>query len=61
MVENGRDDRREVYEPASRKMDVNEDYDDEEEDDKRAAGGSGGRNSPQRINMNGPPKSESQD
>ncbi|MCJ1267451.1 hypothetical protein MMC22_007336 [Lobaria immixta] len=60
MVENGRDDRREVYEPASRKMDVNEDYDDEEDDDKRA-GGSGGRNSPQRINMNGPPKSESQD
>ena len=42
-------------------MDVNEDYDDEEEDDKRAAGGSGGRNSPQRISMNGPPKSESQD
>lgn len=60
MVETGRDDRREVYEPASRKMDVNEDYDDEEDDEKRP-GGSGGRNSPQRNNLNGPPKTESQD
>ena len=59
MGETGRDDRRDVYEPASRKMDVNEDYDDEDDDEKRP-GGSGGRNSPQRNNMNGP-KSESQD
>ena len=59
-AEAGRDDRREVYEPASRKMDVNEDYDDEDEDDKRL-GGSGGRNSPQRTSMNGPPKSEPQE
>ena len=49
-----------MYEPASRKMDVNEDYDDEDEDDKRL-GGSGGRNSPQRTSMNGPLKSEPQD
>ena len=59
-AEAGRDDRREVYEPASRKMDVNEDYDDEDEDDKRL-GGSGGRNSPQRTSMNGPPKIEPQE
>ena len=46
-----RDERREAkeaYEAASRKMDVDEDYDDEVEDERRKTG-SGGRNSPQRI------------
>ena len=57
--ENGRDDRREAYEPASRKIEINEDYDDEDNDEKRI-GGSGGRNSPQRSIMNGQPKIEAQ-
>ncbi|MCJ1253394.1 hypothetical protein MMC24_001205 [Lignoscripta atroalba] len=53
------DHRREPYEPAARKMDVDEDYDDEAEDEKRM-GGSGGRNSPQRGLMNGQAKPEPQ-
>ena len=52
-----RDDRRETYEPAARKMDVDEDYDDEAEEEKRL-GGSGGRNSPQRGLINGQAKAE---
>ena len=52
-----RDDRREPYEPAARKMEVDEDYDDEGDDEKRV-GGSGGRNSPQRGLSNGQPKPE---
>ena len=48
---------REAYEPAIRKVDVDEDYDDEGEDEKRP-GGSGGRNSPQRGIMNGQTKIE---
>lgn len=59
MSETVRDDRQDVYESASRKMEINEDYDDEENDDKRA-GGSGGRNSPQRNILNGQPKIEAQ-
>ena len=60
MVENSRDERREVYEPALRKMEVNEDYDDDDDDEKRG-GGSGGRTSPSRNIMNGPSKSEVQE
>ena len=55
MVEQPRDERREPYESAARKMDVDEDYDDDAEDEKRV--GSGGRNSPQR-GINGQPKIE---
>ncbi|KAL9037413.1 MAG: hypothetical protein Q9180_003729 [Flavoplaca navasiana] len=50
--ESVRDERRETYEAAARKMEVDEDYDDEGE------GGSGGRNSPQRGMINGQPKTE---
>ena len=54
----GREERsREAYEPAIRKVDVDEDYDDEGDDEKRP-GGSGGRNSPQRGMMNGQTKIE---
>lgn len=55
--ENTRDDHREAYESAARKMDVDEDYDDEGEDEKRGAN-SAGRNSPRGM-MNGQPKQES--
>lgn len=58
MAEVSRDERREPYEAAARKMEVDEDYDDEGEDDKRLPAGSGGRNSPQRAMMNGPSKTE---
>ena len=57
--EGPRDNVREPYEPAARKMDVDEDYDEDVEDEKRMIG-SGGRNSPQRGIMNGQPKSEPQ-
>ena len=58
MAEPSRDERRETFESAARKMEVDEDYDDEGDDDKRL-GGSGGRNSPQRSGlMNGQPKTE---
>ncbi|KAL9117924.1 MAG: hypothetical protein Q9187_005534 [Circinaria calcarea] len=58
-TEASREDRRETYEPAARKMDVDEDYDDEVEEEKRL-GGSGGRNSPQRGLLNGQAKAEPQ-
>ncbi|KAI4220562.1 MAG: hypothetical protein L6R36_007533 [Xanthoria steineri] len=51
-AESARDERRETFEAAARKMEVDEDYDDE------AEGGSGGRNSPQRGMMNAQPKTE---
>ena len=57
MTEAEREDRKETYESASRKMDVDEDYDDEGEEDKKG-GASGGRNSPARGMMNGQPKQE---
>ncbi|KAL8739382.1 MAG: hypothetical protein Q9190_007821 [Brigantiaea leucoxantha] len=57
LNEPGRDDRREVYEPAARKMEVDEDYDDDGEEEKRT-GGSGGQSSPQGGMMNGPTKTE---
>ena len=60
MAEVARDERREAFEPAARKMDMDEDYNDEIEDDKRMAG-SGGHNSPQQRGppmMNGQPKVE---
>ena len=53
ISENERDERKEAYEAAARKLDVDEDYDDEGEDEKRKTG-SGGRNSPQRANAAGP-------
>lgn len=57
MPEAEREDRNEAYESASRKMEVDEDYDDEAADDKRG-GASGGRNSPSRGMLNGQPKQE---
>ncbi|KAL8716624.1 MAG: hypothetical protein Q9225_006057 [Loekoesia sp. 1 TL-2023] len=58
LAEPGRDERREMFESAARKMEVDEDYDEDGEDDKRL-GGSGGRNSPQRGSIvNGQPKTE---
>lgn len=58
LNEPGRDERRETYESAARKMEVDEDYDDDGDEEKRI-GGSGGRNSPQRGGvMNGQPKTE---
>ena len=53
ISENGRDEKKEGYEAAARKVDVDEDYDDEGEEEKRKTG-SGGRNSPQRANPTGP-------
>ena len=55
----GREERREAYEAAARKMEVDEDYDDEGEEEKRKEG-SGGGNSPQHSNVNGQPKVEAQ-
>ena len=49
VAEAGRDDHRDAYESAARKMDVDEDYDEDGEDEKRM-GGSGTR-SPQRGGM----------
>ena len=57
--ETGREERREAYEAAARKMEVDEDYDDEGEEEKRKEG-SGGGNSPQHTNMNGQSKLEVQ-
>jgi len=57
MAEAPRDERREPYEGAARKVDMDEDYNDEPEDEKRG-GGSGGRNSPQRGLMTGQTKVE---
>lgn len=55
--ETGRDERRETYEAAARKMEVDEDYDDDGEDQKRKEE----RNSPQHSQVNGqPPKVEIQ-
>ena len=57
MAEPPRDERREAFEGAARKMDMDEDYNDDVEDEKRP-GGSGGRNSPQRGPLNGQTKVE---
>ena len=51
--EAGRDEAKEAYEAAARKMEVDENYDDEIEEEKRKTG-SGGRNSPRRVNAAGP-------
>lgn len=57
-MEAARDERRETYESAARKVEVDEDYDDDGDEEKRL-GGSGGRNSPQRGGMlNVQPKTE---
>lgn len=58
MGENGRDNRRDFYEAASREIDINEDYDEEADEEKRSRG-SNGRNSPQRSMINGQAKIES--
>lgn len=55
----GRDERKEAYEAAARKMDVDEDYDDDPEDEKRKSG-SGGRSSPLRGSATGPANVESE-
>lgn len=60
MSETGRDERREAYEAAARKMEVDEDYDDEGEGEEKRKEGSGGGNSPQHMNMNGQAKIEVQ-
>ena len=52
----GREERRDTYEAAARKMEVDEDYDEEGEDQKRKEE----RNSPQHNGVNGPPKVEVQ-
>ena len=54
--ETGRDERRETYEAAARKMEVDEDYDDEGDDQKRKEE----RNSPPLNSLNGLPKVEAQ-
>ena len=54
--ETGRDDRRDTYEAAARKMEVDEDYDDDGDDQKRKEE----RSSPQHSNLNGLPKIEAQ-
>ena len=53
ISENGRDEKKDGYEAAARKVEVDEDYDDEAEEEKRKTG-SGGRNSPQRATAAGP-------
>ena len=61
--EPARDERRDPYEPAARKVEVDEDYDDDGEADEKRIMGSGGRNSPigpGRSIMNGQPKIEAQ-
>ncbi|KAK4695106.1 general transcriptional corepressor CYC8, partial [Lecanoromycetidae sp. Uapishka_2] len=52
-----RDEHREPFEAAARKMEVDEDYDDEAEEEKRKEN-SGGRNSPQHSSVNGHTKVE---
>ena len=59
ISDTGREERREAYEAAARKMEVDEDYDDEGEEEKRKEG-SGGGNSPQHNNLNGQSKLEVQ-
>ena len=58
MAEVARDERREPYEPAARKMEVDEDYDDEGEDEKRIAASVGRSSPPRATMMNGPAKTE---
>ena len=59
VSETGRDERRDAYEHPSRKIEVDEEYDEEGEDEKRKEG-SGGRSSPQHSSVNGQPKVEAQ-
>lgn len=47
-------------EPAIRKVELDDDYNDDGEDEKRLGGSSGGRSSPPRSLLNGPTKMESQ-
>ncbi|KAL9115237.1 MAG: hypothetical protein Q9227_001031 [Pyrenula ochraceoflavens] len=58
MSEAPRDERKEQIEPAARKMDVDENYDEDGDDERKNPGSAGIRNSPQNGIMNGPSKAE---
>ena len=61
MAETPKEERKpEMHEPAARKMEVDEDYDEDGEDEKRPMGSGQARNSPQNTQMNGQPKTEIQ-
>ena len=53
-----KEDRKEHNEPAARKMEVDEDYDNNSEDDKRALGSAGPKSSPPNGILNSVPKQE---
>ena len=53
-----KEERKEHVEPAARKVEVDEDYDNNSDDDKRALGSAGARSSPQSAMMNGQMKQE---
>ena len=58
MSETPREERRETYEPARRKVEVDEDYDDAPDGDKPAPGPAGRSSPPRGPSMNGQPKQE---
>jgi general transcriptional corepressor CYC8 len=58
MFEGQKEERKEHAEPAARKVEVDEDYDNNSDDDKRAMGSGGARSSPQNTMMNGQMKQE---
>lgn len=60
VSDSGREERREAYEAAARKVEVDENYTDEGSEEEKRKEGSGGGNSPQHNNTNGQPKVEAQ-
>ena len=58
MFDAAKNDRTEHVEPAARKVEVDEDYDNNSEEDKRAMGSGASRSSPQNGMMNGQMKQE---
>ena len=58
LFEGQKEERKEHAEPAARKVEVDEDYDNNSDDDKRAMGSGGARSSPQNTMMNGQMKQE---
>ena len=58
MFDAAKDERSEHVEPAARKVEVDEDYDNNSEDEKRALGSGGTRSSPQNGMVNGQLKQE---